>query len=198
MKLSTAQRAASELVTPNDIPTSTSHAPQSTSVPFNFPAPSHNTAAARLAQIFPEHTSTLIALKNSNYGKAYSHCLKYRIYSSVLYELPEKGSGLTAENVVEWLGEQVHTWRNIKAKCRNAERALSTLRARHHTLTDQHQRSYRILKILMDSPLTVIPADSFNSAEQGMEVTEEELLDRNYKREAIKLKFKELERISVV
>ena len=144
--------------------------------------------------MFPSHTSTLSTLKNSNYGKGYIHCIKYRIFLATTDELSKQDSTLTATNVTEWLGEQERTWRNISAKCRRASRALSTLRARRSDLTAQQKHDYRVLKFLMDGPLTVIPSDHWNSTQPA---TEEELLDHDYRQEALKVKLKDVERMTL-
>ena len=109
-------------------------------------------------------------------------------------ELSKLDSTLTATNVTEWLGEQEHTWRNVLAKCRHTSRALSTLRTRRRDLTDEQTHDYHILKILLDGPLTVIPLDHLNSVQPA---TEEELLDHDYKQEALKVKLKDLERMAL-
>jgi hypothetical protein len=100
-----------------------------------------------LNERYPLYLTILDSLGSSKYGKAYVHCIKYRIIEAV-----EKNYGERYRNdIIKWTRERPNSWRNTSHRCSKAVSALVILgeRSSKGGLTSDQDHIYQIFKLLL-------------------------------------------------
>jgi len=102
------------------------------------------------------YLSILGRLGSSKYGKAYVHCIKYRIIEAI-----EKDYGECYRNdIIKWAKERPNTWKNTNHRCSKAMTALVTLgeQLSKEGLDSDQDRVYRLFKVLLAGIITISPS----------------------------------------
>jgi hypothetical protein len=146
---------------------------------------------AELSTAYPDYTAALQVICNAKYGKAYVQCFKYRIFSAVMEDISHEDHKATLDDVLQWLDERPHTWRNIKARCKDATLDLLTLsnHKRQHVLSASQDSDYQVLRILLEGPLTPI------NLLEDLEMAGNEGVDQQVVKNALKLPATSLKKI---
>jgi hypothetical protein len=108
---------------------------------------------------YGNHLTTLDALTKSTYAKGYIHCVKYRIHNLVTNDIKlNNNTTVTVDDVIQWIGEKPHYWRNVTAKLKRGETVLTRLRGRSE-LSDTQRDDLSLLVTLFEGRMPPFCSD---------------------------------------
>src|SRR6202043_3803792 len=110
---------------------------------------------AYLSKTYKDLSETLKILRNSPHGKAYTYCVKYRIFTFVSHDLSVKKIKIPSDSISSWMNENPRTWRNARARFKHAEDDLAMLQGAHDDLDEQQHKDLRVLKFLFEGVLSL-------------------------------------------
>jgi hypothetical protein len=135
--------------------------------------PAHD-PLTELRQRYPLFSATLESIKQWGRAKAYSHCIKYRIFNALKAEMALGHQHIDNLHAVAclFIGEQEHTWRNINSRCKKVHDCwskLSTLDEEARTaLNDLDDTDYHLIRNLMDGPFPPFSTDGHTQNQETL------------------------------